>query len=186
MGTPGINEKRKGICALASLRTYQEVFRQLYREPMHVAVESLQENIDRITEGLRSADASRPRIENDVPKTLLLPTVWSLLRHVLEHLLTNAVAAAQQAGGWVTISGMVEATSEMRCCHMCVVNQGRLSDDMRTTILQRRPVLKPNGEYGTGLLAAGEVLTVLGGYLSYPRTATGTVRAIAVLRLKGG
>ena len=174
------------VRVLACLKAYREVFQQLRSvHLMHVAVRPLRESIEHAVMGLPSVVEDQVSVIDTVSHTLMLPAVWPLLQFVLKHLLSNAVAAAQQARGQVTVSALVETNSETRCCRICVANAGTLTEDMRTSILQRYPVLKPDGGYGIGLLAAGEVLTVLNGYLSYPRTLAGIVQAVAVLKLDG-
>lgn len=182
-----VDEKHWGnaLCTLASLRAYREVFEQLRRaSSMYFGFESLQKNIDMVADTLPSFSHVQVPVINDVPDDLILSTVWPLLQFVLKQLLSNAVAAAQQAGGEVRVSAAVQADSKTRCCRICVSNPGTIPEDTRNSILQRHPVLKPDGRYGIGLLAAGEVLTVLSGNLQYP-VHRNVVQAAAVLRLGG-
>jgi anti-sigma regulatory factor (Ser/Thr protein kinase) len=100
-------------------------------------------------------------------------------------LLCNAVAAALKVPGQVTVSATIEEDSQARYCRISITNPGTLSPAMRDSILQRQPVLRQDGQYGTGLLAAGELLGVLRGHLQYPKTAPGVVQAAALLTLGG-
>jgi len=183
-----VDEKQRdeALRTLASLCAYREVFQQLRgASSMHIEAESLRENIARADAELPSFDDVRMTVTNDVPDALMLSTVWPLLQFVLKELLSNAVAAARQANGKVMVSAAVETFARTKCCRICITNPGTLPEPIRNSILQRRPVPRPDGRYGIGLLAAGEVLTVLLGKLRYPETDCGVVQADVVLVLGG-
>lgn len=185
-----VDEKHRGnaLRTLASLRAYREVFEQLQRAgSMYFGFKSLRKNIDMVAEKLPSFGDVQAPVTNDVPDALMLSTVWPLLQFVLRQLLSNAAAAAQQVGGEVRVFAVVETNAKTSYCRICVTNPGTLPEPIRNSILQRRPVLRPDGQYGIGLLVAGEVLTMLSGNLQYPKTdpKARVVQAAAVLTLNG-
>jgi len=180
--------RENALCTLASLRAYREVFEQLQHAGwMFFGFESLRNNIDKVAEKLPSFSNVQAPVINDVSDALKLSTVWPLLQFVLKQLLSNAAAAAEQAGGEVTVSAEIETNTKTRYCRICVTNPGTLPETMRNSILQGLPVLRPDGQYGIGLLVAGELLTVLSGNLQYPKTdpKDRIVQAAAVLTLDG-
>ena len=188
LGKVDEEHRENALCTLASLRAYREVFEQLQRAGwMHFGFESLHNNIDMVVEKLSSSGEVQKPVINEVSEALKLSTVWPLLQFVLRHLLSNAAAAAKQADGEVKVSAVIETNAKTRCCRICITNPGMLPEDMRNSILQGRPVLRPDKQYGIGLLAAGEVLTMLSGNLQYPKIdpKAGIVQAVAVLTLDG-
>ncbi len=189
-GLGKIAEKDRGnaLRTLASFRAYREVFEQLHRAgSMFFGLESLRKNIDIVAKELPSFGDVQVPVINDVPDAIMISTVWPLLQFVLKQLLSNAAAAAQQAGGAVTVSAVIGMNLKMRYCRICVTNPGMLPEAMRNSILQLCPVLRRDGQYGIGLLVAGELLTMFSGYLQYPKIdpEAGIVQAAAVLTLDG-
>ena len=185
-----VDEKHRenALRTLASLRAYREVFEQLQRAGwMHFGIDSLRKNIDIVVEKLSSSGEIQVPVIYDVSDALKLSTVWTLLQFVLRQLLSNAATAANHMDGEVRISAVIETSAKTRYCRICITNPGTLPKTMRDSILQRRPVLRHDKKYGIGLLAAGEVLTMLSGNLQYPKTdpKTRIVQAIAVLTLDG-